>query len=105
MNLKLNRSTVDIENFGTGFRPTTGVGRFMNSMSSGFNPESYPEYRRYIEMGDEIKEALLAVRQQARDEVAAAAAPKAAATCPWCGATTTPDSNGCCEYCGGAIGG
>ena len=23
--------------------------------------------------------------------------------CPFCGATTTPDANGCCEYCGGAI--
>ena len=25
-------------------------------------------------------------------------------TCPYCGATTTPDASGCCEYCGGAIG-
>ena len=34
---------------------------------------------------------------------AAAAAPKAAVTCPYCGATTTPDASGCCEYCGGAV--
>ena len=54
---------------------------------------------------EEIKEALMTVRQQARDEMAAAAAPKAAVTCPYCGATTTPDASGCCEYCGGAVNG
>jgi len=63
------------------------------------------EYRRYKEMGEEIRDALLQIRQQTRDEVAAAAAPRAAVTCPYCGATTTPDSAGCCEYCGGAVGG
>jgi hypothetical protein len=26
-------------------------------------------------------------------------------SCPYCGATTTPDASGCCEYCGSAIGG
>ena len=25
--------------------------------------------------------------------------------CPYCGATTTPDASGCCEYCGGAVNG
>ena len=61
------------------------------------------EYRQYEEMGREIRDALLQVRQQAREAVAAAAAPKAAVTCPYCGATTTPDSSGCCEFCGGAV--
>lgn len=28
-----------------------------------------------------------------------------AVTCPYCGATTTPDASGCCEYCGGAVNG
>ena len=36
-------------------------------------------------------------------KAAAAAAPKMAVTCPWCGATTMPDANGCCEYCGGSV--
>ena len=53
----------------------------------------------------EIRDALLQVRQQVRDEAAAAAAPRAAVTCPYCGATTTPDASGCCEYCGGAVNG
>ena len=69
------------------------------------NPETNPEYRKYKEMGEEIKEALLNVRQQVREEAAAAAAPKTASTCPYCGATTIPDANGCCEYCGGAMNG
>ena len=33
----------------------------------------------------------------------AAVAPKSAVTCPWCGAPTTPDTSGRCEYCGGAV--
>ena len=61
------------------------------------------EYRQYEAMGREIREALLQVRQQVREEAAAAAAPKAAMTCPYCGATTTPDDSGCCEFCGGAV--
>lgn len=78
-----------------------GLGRMHGSL----DPERDVEYRRYKEMGQEIKDALTQVRQQVRDEAAAAAAPKAAVTCPWCGATTTPDPSGCCEYCGGALNG
>ena len=63
------------------------------------------EYRQYEEMGREIRDALLQVRQQAREEAAAAVVPKAAVTCPFCGATTTPDASGCCEFCGGAVNG
>ena len=70
---------------------------------SGFNPETDPDYRNYLEMGEEIKKALTEVREQVREEAAVAAAPKTAMTCPWCGATTIPDANGCCEYCGGAM--
>ena len=87
MKFQLNGSTVEIETRG----------------SIAPRPENNIEYREYKAMGEEIKEALLNVRQQVRDEVAAAAAPKAAVTCPYCGATTTPDASGCCEYCGGAV--
>lgn len=87
----LNKSTVVVE-------PPMGAFR-------GFRPEQDMEYRRYKEIGEEIKSILLAVRQETRDEAAAAAAPKAAVTCPYCGATTTPDASGCCEFCGGAVGG
>ena len=63
------------------------------------------EYQQYEQMGQEIRDALLQVRQEARDTAAAANAPKTAVTCPCCGATTTPDASGCCEFCGGAISG
>ena len=63
------------------------------------------EYRQYEEMGREIRDALLQVREQVRNEAVAAAAPKTALTCPFCGATTTPDASGCCEFCGGAVNG
>ncbi len=89
MRFKLNGSSVEIETRGT-IPP---------------RPENNIEYREYKKMGEEIKEALLNVRQQVREEAAEAAAPKAAVTCPYCGATTTPDASGCCEYCGGAVNG
>ncbi len=93
MCFRLNSSNVTIENV---------AGRRFGA-AAGFNPENNVEYRHYKEMGEEIKDALLNVRQQARDAAVAAAAPKSAVTCPWCGATTMPDANGCCEYCGGAV--
>lgn len=66
----------------------------------GHNRVAYEEFK---DMGKEIKEALTAGQVEARQERAAAAAPKQAVVCPFCGATTTPDRNGCCEYCGGAV--
>ena len=59
------------------------------------------DYYEYLNMGNEIREAVLKMRQEIRDD----AAPKQAATCPWCGATTVADANGCCEYCGGSLNG
>ena len=53
---------------------------------------------------NEIREALTSLRETVRENVAAAKAPKVAVTCPFCGATTMPDANGRCEFCGGAIG-
>ncbi len=80
----------------------------MRSIAPNSNAEEVRasvEYRQYEAMGLEIKDTLLQVRQQVRDEAAAAAAPKTAITCPYCGATTTPDESGCCEFCGGAVNG
>ena len=74
-------------------------------MTSGCNPETNVEYRKNKELGEEIKQALTQVRQDVREKIEQAAAPKAAVTCPYCGATTTPDASGRCEYCGGAVNG
>ncbi len=62
------------------------------------------EFREAERQANEIREALTSMRERVRDEAAAAKAPKQAVTCPFCGATTTPDASGRCEFCGGAIG-
>ena len=84
-----------------GARPFMGGSRTSNADEV----RSSMEYRQYEEMGREIRDALLQVREQVRNEAVAAAAPKTALTCPFCGATTTPDASGCCEFCGGAVNG
>ena len=74
-------------------------------MTANCNPETNVEYLNYKQLGEEIKQALTQVRKDVREKIEQAAAPKAAVTCPYCGATTTPDASGCCEYCGGAVNG
>ena len=104
IDFRLNSSSVEIEITGNqGFSSRTGFGNRMNSMSGSFNPENDVDYRRYKEMGEEIKAILLQARTQVREQVAASVAPKTAVNCPYCGATTTPDASGCCEFCGGAL--
>lgn len=61
------------------------------------------EYREMEQQSGEIKKTLTEVRQEVRESVAAASMPKLAQTCPFCGATTTPDESGSCEFCGGAM--
>ena len=100
-------------------RPMMGqmnsVGR-MNTMAAGFDPESNREYRKYREMDDEIRAALLQVMETARGGGAVqtapmqqeapmqqqetfAPAPAAAGpwTCPACGGQ---NDGKFCEYCG-----
>ena len=43
------------------------------------------------------------IRKDVRAAIEAAAAPKTAVTCPHCNASTIPDENGRCEYCGGSM--
>lgn len=62
------------------------------------------EYREAERQANEIRAALTELRETTREAAAAASAPKVARTCPFCGATTTPDASGRCEYCGGAMG-
>ena len=61
------------------------------------------DYYEYLNMGAEIRETVENIRMSCRQEAAAAAAPKAAVTCPHCGASTIPDEEGRCEYCGSAL--
>lgn len=92
---QLNSSSVDI----------TPPPAMRPGMTTTFNPETNVEYRNYKKLGEEIRQVLTQVSRDVREKIEQAAAPKAAVTCPYCGATTTPDASGCCEYCGGAVNG
>jgi len=93
MRFKLNNFSVRIEESGNALR-----------FGGRIDPAQDADYRKYQEMGEEIKEALMQARQQFREERVAEKAPKTALMCPFCGAKTIPDASGCCEYCGGALG-
>ena len=88
----------------TGEQPMNSAGGAWRMNRSGFNLRQN-EYNEYLNMGGEIKEAVDRMRADTREAVVAQNTPKSAVTCPWCGATTIPDANGCCEYCGGAVNG
>lgn len=84
MSFRLNNSSVDEE----------GIGPVHNHSA---------EYANYADALAEVKEIFTGIREGSRAEAAAAAAPKVPVRCPSCGATTLPDANGCCEYCGSAL--
>ena len=66
-------------------------------------PAKTQEYAEYEALGKDIVTLLLTKREENVAAALAANAPKQAVNCPHCGATTIPDANGCCEYCGSAI--
>lgn len=61
------------------------------------------QYQSVSYEAEQIRDALNAVAQTNVANIAAANAPRTAVICPFCGASTIPDMNGCCEFCGGAI--
>ncbi len=60
------------------------------------------EYREAEKDAQEIIDILTNIRDSSREAKIQANAPKQAVVCPNCSATTTPNQNGRCEYCGGA---
>ena len=87
----------------------TMMGQTMNVAPVNFDPENSMEYRKYREMGDEIRAALQQVMETARGGAAAqptaqeepAPASAAAAAGPWaCPACGGQNSGKFCEYCG-----
>ncbi len=67
--------------------------------SSRIDKKTSTEYHEAESKARAVRNALTGIHTQQR----AAAAPKRAVTCPNCLATTMPDANGCCEYCGGSL--
>ena len=95
MRFKLNSSPVK-----TGERSMGGAAIIKPGMGAVIGAA---EYNECVKLGNEIKRTLENLRQTARDEAAAAEAPKAKVICPLCGASTVPDASGCCEFCGGPV--
>ena len=83
-----------------GERPMTGVQSNWRVTSSfvGINNEN--KYYENLNLGNEIKEA---VAGAASSQPAQEQPQRGPVTCPYCGAATTPDANGCCEYCGSKL--
>ncbi len=60
-----------------------------------------PEYAKYHNEGEELKNYFLQKQHQMRQ---VSIDKNKAHICPHCGATTVPDKYGCCEYCTGVLG-
>ena len=101
MRFKLNPSQVE-----TGESPMGGAKGFtvIKPGMIGAAPRGVTEYNEFVKMGNEIKEAVDAMRQGVRDKIEEANAPRPSVICPCCGATTKPGPDGCCEFCGGPVG-
>jgi len=69
--------------------------------SSSIEGRGSPEFRDTERQANELRDTLLNLHAQVME----AAKPKTSITCPACGASTIPDQNGRCEYCGAAVNG
>lgn len=66
---------------------------------SRIDKRTSPEFQRVEELAQQIRETLTGIHA----EQVASTTPREAVTCPHCAATTTPDGQGRCEYCGSVI--
>ena len=78
--------------------PYVGKIRFKVNRMTIERPHS-AEYLSAENTCKDIRDALAGVREGVRQSKA----PKTAMQCPHCMATTIPDANGRCEYCGGSL--
>lgn len=104
--IQLNNSSVYINysdySSGGDFNISIGGVSLGTNNSGKPDPHRSVDYCEYEKMCKDIKAALTSGRKQAREQAAAANAPRIPVVCKCCGATTMPDMNGCCEFCGGA---
>lgn len=87
----------------TGERMTSAAPSGWRVKQNHFSSTKVNAYLEYMDMGNQLRDAIMEMRQEARAEAAAQNAPKTAVTCPNCGGSTIPDDNGRCEYCGSAV--
>ena len=94
MTLDLNDNTIRV-----------GYHEVLRHGSAGAALQYNAQYIQVMQLAEEIRASITKMHDDARAAAAQANVPKQAVTCPWCGATTIPDENGRCEYCGGAVNG
>ena len=102
--------------------PTTGVWNVNTADSTNYRLQ---DYYAMLNLGNEIKAAVDEMRfgpapvpeqvpnmdimpdgiphPEADPAPVPEAPPQDAVVCPWCGLTTVPDANGCCEFCTGTL--
>jgi len=101
---RINSSSIEVK---PAYTPSGSIAiggfRLQSGGGGSHDPRQNVEYRECEALGEEIKQALMQVRQAVRENIAAANAPKVAQNCPACGATCIPDASGRCEYCGAAM--
>ena len=81
---------------------------YFNRLSFRMNKEEIEgrttvAYTRENKRAEETKAIFTAVKEEQKAEKQKAEAPRTPVVCPACGATTLPDANGCCEYCGSPV--
>ena len=88
-----------------GSQASGAIGAFLNALTGAADENLVAaEYKEYLATAREIQDLLLQRRSNnAAEAEADARVPKVAVNCPYCKATTFPDANGRCEYCGGAL--
>ena len=100
MNFRINSTSLNIITQKPQLANKLGM---IGKVLSSIEPETSVEYRHYKQIGEELCDTLLQLRQGARDQKAAAAQPAKQVICPYCNATITPDASGRCEFCGGSL--
>ena len=102
--------------------PTAGIWNVNTADSSNYRLQDYYDM---LNLGNEIKDAVDEMRfgpapvpeqvpnmdimpdgiphPEADPAPVPEAPPQEAVVCPWCGLTTVPDTNGCCEFCTGTL--
>ncbi len=94
MSMDLNGSSIEV-----GYHEVARHG------SAGAALQYNARYNQVMQLAEDIRASITRMHDETRAAVQEANTPKQAVVCPWCGATTIPDENGKCEYCGGAVNG
>lgn len=102
MRFRVNKDTVEVETHSPHGGGNHNLEGLLEMSIISVSPTQSPEYQNYKALSEEIKEAVLGVRQKVRENVQARIEQEAALQTPWvcpaCGGQNTGGKF--CEYCG-----